>query len=394
MNNLGIKNLALLRELLAENGGKCNAAGRKFIAERMPAKFERKLDPTFWQPILEYAEEVGGEKPGSLYSYTNADGKVAEVRGCDLYDLPQDMVNPYLVCFSGMMTAPLYCMEALRFYAKKSWETLPLLAIGKEGNKGLFSEEFDRTEGVMIKAEYAAYLNIFDLMAPKEYARANEKVFNDIDTAGNFHELHRFAIDKGLSEVTYVLCSGNATYDKRVIAEGILALAEPRHAGVKINLVIAHCPMTTKLATPEGHLSELMLGYYAASLGPLLKDTATFDESLEYDGSCWRNAQGDKVERYLMSGVKSADWTKFELLIKYFSNMGWPDYQKLLYGVKHDEAVENIIISDLYARGSFDAEMYDQAILQDVALYQEFIGKYAEGDFTQYLIQTTDERFF
>ena len=49
--------------------------------------------------------------------------------------------------------------------------------------------------------------------------------------------------------------------------------------------------------------------------------------------------------------------------------MGWPDYQELLYGIDHETAVYNIIMSDLRARASFTPQMYDEAIDEDITIY-------------------------
>lgn len=371
-----------VRELLIQNGYKCNADGRKFVADRITNITPRTFDVEKYIKVLKYAEEVGGCIPGTNYDYPNAQGTVSTAQVTSLYDLPKDMVNPYLVVFSGMMTAHLCAMEAIRFYAKQTNSLLPILAIGKGGNKGLFDKVFNRDKGMMIKAEYEAYLRAMSFMAPKKYVRANQRVCEDMTTHGNFDEMYKFAKAEGLEEATFVLCSGNFSYDKRLLAEGMLQLKNPEYADVKINLVLVHCPMFLGMCVPEGHISEILLGYVAASLGPLMKDTIPF-------GS---DAAG---ERYLMPGVAEADWKIFEELITDFSNMGWPDYQKLLYGVNHEEAVENIILSDLYARDSFNAEYYDNALLNDIFEYQAFIDPWSgNNNFLGYLAQTTDVKYF
>lgn len=371
-----------VRELLALNNYKCNADGRKFVADRITNIAPRTLDKEKWIKVLEYAEKVGGCVPGEEFSYSNAQGTTSVAKVTSLYDLPEDMVNPYLVVFSGMMTAHLYAMEVIRFYAKQKNELLPILAIGKGGNKGLYDKVFNREVGVMVKAEYEAYLRAISWMAPEDYVRANQRVCEDMDTNGNFDEMYLFCKEKGLEEATFVLCSGNFSYDKRLLAEGMLQLKDPKYADVKINLVLVHCPMKLDLRVPEGHISEILLGYMAASLGPLMKDTVPF-------GS-------DKTgERYLMSGVAEADWNVFEELITDYSNMGWPNYQEILYGVEHETAVENIILSDLYARDSFNAEYYENAILHDIFEYEDLIGLWdREENFMEYLKKTPDMMYF
>lgn len=97
-----------IKGLLKENGYKCNADGRRFIADKVGALEPRKLDEAKWLPVLEYAEQIGGCRPGEKYTYANAQGFLSTARVTSLYNLPEDMVNPVLVCFSGMMTgAPL-----------------------------------------------------------------------------------------------------------------------------------------------------------------------------------------------------------------------------------------------------------------------------------------------
>ena len=63
-----------------------------------------------------------------------------------------------------------------------------------------------------------------------------------------------------------------------------------------------------------------------------------------------------------MPGVFGADWEKFRDIIVNYSNMGWPNYQEILYGIDHEEAVANIILSDLFARASYTPEEYDRGI--------------------------------
>lgn len=378
------ENVAILKSLLEENGYKCNAAGRKFVAKRMPVLPKRSFDVDKWKPILQYAEKIGGCKPGETYEYQNAQGGKSIARVCSLYDLPKDMVNPYLAIFSGFMTAPLYAMEALRFFAIQTGILLPSVCFGEEGNKGLFGEEFDREEGIMIKAEYIAYQNILKMMAPKSYVMANSIACKDRTTEGNIYEMYRFAQVKNLKEATFVLCTGNFSYDKRLLAEFMLILKRPEFVDIKINLVLAHCPLEIALTTPEGHISELLLGYVAASLGPLMKDTITFDGQTE----------SEKPERYLMPGVAEADWEVFRELICEYSNMGWPNYQEILYGIDHETAVANIILSDLFARQSFTAGDYDSGLKWDVYGYQDAIGEYRKGSFLKYLMKTPQEQYF
>ena len=372
------------KKLLAQVGYKCNADGRAYIAARVKVNDQRPL-PKNAKQLLEKATEIGGLKPGESFRYPTYNGdNIARV--CDLYDLPEEMENPFMVCFSGHMGAPFFCMEALRFYAKKTGTLLPFLAIGKGGNKGLFESVFDREKGIIQGTEYEAYLNIMEAMAPKEYVRKYQTVFEDMDTAGNLRELYRFAKEKGLKEVTYVLVTGQPWYDKRVLAEWMLALCDIED--IKINLVLVHCPLWLDGALPETRVSEISLGYAAASIGPLMKDTITFEG----------DTSSENPERYSMPGVKEADWEGVEELIKWFGNMGWPNYEELLYDTPHELAVEHIILADLFARASFTPESYDEAAKKDIEAYKKFVGiSYMpnnEKTFHIWCMNSTDKKFF
>lgn len=373
-----------LLDLLEQNGYKCNADARAEIARTMPSPGTRELEAEEWKNIIWNSLSVGSCEEGESYCYSNAQGFIAKALCTDMYNLPEGMVNPHLFCFSGMMTAHLCAFEVIRFYAKHYHDLLPLVCIGKGGNKGLFDKVFNREQGLMSGTEYQAYLNCLCQLAPEDYVRANERVCRDMDTAGNFDEIYLTARSKGLSEITAVLCTGNFSYDRRLLAEAMWRFREEKYRDVKINLILVHCPMTLNLSVPEGHLSEILLGYIAASLGPLMKDTISFDG----------RTQSDRPERYLIPGIAAADWSKFEKLISQFSNMGWPDYQEILYGVSHRLAVTNIILSDLYARASFTPGDYEEGLKKDIADYQQVIGKYQGGDFLQYLVKTPDVKYF
>ena len=118
---------AEFKELLhGENKSRCNAAGRAFMAERVNVLKPRRIQ---WSAALfNAAEELGGLKAGQTFEYKNAQGEMSTARVVDLYDLPTDMVNPFLYCFSGIMHAPLYAFEALRFFAKKTGQILPFIS--------------------------------------------------------------------------------------------------------------------------------------------------------------------------------------------------------------------------------------------------------------------------
>lgn len=377
------------RQLLASNDYKCNAAGRQFMAERVKVLSSRKRQ---WSPSLfKYAEEVGGLPVGSSFEYPNAQGSISVAKVVDVYDLPTNMVNPFLYCFSGVMHAPIYAFEVLRFFAKKTGQILPFISSGKEGNKGLFKDLFERRIGLISSTEYGSYYRIMGQLAERDWVYENYTECQDSDTEGNLVELYNFAKSKKLQEVTYIMVSGNPYYDKRLLAEWMWQLKQPKFSAVKINLVLVHCPVWysgNEYAIPEaraGH--EIALGYIAAALGPLCKDTIGFDGK----------TKSKHPERYLMPDVLNADWEKLRDLIVNYSNMGWPDYQELLYGINHETAVENIILSDLFARASFRRWDYDRGIYVMIDDYREFLGGAYDPEtqtFGEYLRSTTENRLF
>ena len=338
--------------------------------------------------VFRKAEALGGLVPGDSFDYENAQGGISRLKVCSLYDLPENMTNPYLYCFGGVMTAPFYAMEVLRFYAKQTGKLLEFVSSGKEGNKGLFEKVFYREEGLVCKTEYDSYYAIMTKMCDPEWVYANYEPCEDDSTEGNLIEMYDFAVARGLDEVTYILVTGNPYYDKRLAAEWMLQLKSPRFKDVKVNLVMVHSPIfltDSRIAVPEARISEIYLGYIAACLGPLAKDTITFEGK----------TSSAKPERYLMPGVQEADWEEFRDIIVNYSNMGWPDYQKILYGIPHEDAVANVLLSDLFAKTSFAPMDYDYGIEGHLYRYQYFLGdEYHGGDFLTYLRSTNNKRFF
>lgn len=376
---------AEFKTLLAGNGYKCNADGRRFMAEHVQVLSPRCL-PNNPDNIYRLAEKIGGCLPGKKFNYPTPHG-IMTARVCSLYDLPCDMVNPRVLYFSGHMMAPIYAIEAIRWYAKQTGELLDSGSTGKEGNKGLFLKVFDREEGIVIGTEYGANYNVAEMLAPRAYVRKHEREFLDTDTKENLLAQYQMALAEGLDEITLVLVTGQPWYDRRLLAEWMYELRKDEYKEVKINLVLAHCPIWLEGETPEAKVSEISLGYIAASIGPLCKDTISFE------GETF----SDHPERYLMPGVMEADWLTIEPVIRRFNNMGWPNYSELLYCTPHEEAVEEVILADLFARESFTAEDYDNGIKADVAVYQQAVGKFegtTEEDFLNWCIDSPDVKFF
>ncbi|MBR2034135.1 MAG: hypothetical protein IKA03_05660 [Alphaproteobacteria bacterium] len=369
-----------IKALLDQSGYKCTSDVRTAIAKAVNGvciNGRSYLTLKEWAKVIEYAIEVGGAKPDSSYDYRNAQGGVSTAKVSDLYEIPENLINPMLVCFSGYVPAALYTLEAYRAYKVIFGKELQIFATGKGGNKGLFEKVFGSSEGLMVDTEAEMYMRIMEQFLDSDIVRQNQRIVADTDTKGNFNEMYQLAKAKGYKEVTLILCSGQPWYTKRLLAEGMLEYGKPEYADVKINLVVLDCPLTLEMNVPEGMVSEVMLGYIAASLGPLMKDTTPLTTEVVPDLS---------KERYLLPGVAEADWSKFEELITYYSNMGWPDYQELLYGVDHETAVYNVIMADLRARFSFSKESYEAAILRDIYRYESFLDSHK--DRTPYFIRT------
>ena len=350
-----------IKKQLEKFGYSCNAQARETIANAIQKKGitiePHKFDIKEWAPIIKKAIEVGGCVHGTEYSYLNAQGSISTAKVFDLYQIPKKLTNPFLICFSGYMPAAIYAVEAMRSYEEKYQKKLPLFTTGKSGNKGLFTSVFNKTTGYMVNTEAESYMRIIEQIVPRKDIRKYQKPVTDINTKANFVEMYKLAKSLKLKEITPILCSGQPWYTKRLLSEGMLEFGKPQYSDVKINLVVLDCPLTLDSTTPEGHLSELMLGYIAASLGPLTKDTCPLD-----------NPDFSK-ERYLLPEVLDTDWSIFEKLITTYSNMGWPDYQESLYNVDHKTAALNIIEADLRARASFTPETYEDAIKCDINYY-------------------------
>ena len=369
-----------IKAFLAKSGYKCTRETRTKVAETLGRSYTPDREkPTLneWADVIKYAIEVGGAPHGTCYGYRNAQNNISVARVFDLYQIPENLINPMLVCFSGYVPAAFYALEAYRAYKVKFGKELPLFATGKGGNKGLFEKVFNNREGYMVDTEAEMYMRIMEQFLDSDIVRQNQRIVADTDTKGNFNEMYQLAKAKGYKEVTLILCSGQPWYTKRLLAEGMLEYGKPEYADVKINLVVLDCPLTLEMNVPEGMVSEVMLGYIAASLGPLMKDTTPLTTEVVPDLS---------KERYLLPGVAEADWSKFEELITYYSNMGWPDYQELLYGVDHETAVYNVIMADLRARFSFSKESYEAAILRDIYRYESFLDSHKDG--TPYFMRT------
>ena len=158
-------------DLLKSNEFKCNAAGRRFMAERVKVSKSRPV--TVDMDTLRYGGRNRRIETRVGFKYPNAQGGTSKAVVCSLYDLPKNMIHPFLYCFSGMMTAPLFAFEILRFYAKQTGRVLPFLSSGKEGNKGLFQKLFYREEGLIRKTEYDTYYKLMSLLTGTQYAYRN-----------------------------------------------------------------------------------------------------------------------------------------------------------------------------------------------------------------------------
>jgi len=367
---------------------KCNAPVREAVRQRVKVLGQPPINISL--RTIQKAEDLGGLKPGEEFTYPNAQGGFSTVRVCSLTNLPKDMVNPHIWCGGGQMLAALYAYEITRFYAMQTDTELPVVSTGKEGNKGLFKPLFYRENGIISRTEYDSYYRILARLGDPNWANANYEECEDTDTEGNLVELYDFAKSHNFKEITYVICTGNPFYDNRLVTEWTLQLKNEKFAEVKINLVVAHCPLFltfNRISIPEARMSQIFLGYIAACLGPLMKDTITLDGQ----------TTSARPERYLGRGVAEADWNEFYDIIVYHNNMGWNNYLELLYGIPHEEAVEKIILADLFAFNSYTPQEYDQGIMGHISRYQSYLG----GAFNplkethlEYLKRTNPKPFF
>ncbi|MFI3241080.1 MAG: hypothetical protein R3Y43_00770 [Alphaproteobacteria bacterium] len=350
------------KNFIAENGAICNADARRAFLRYCEAlgvvvpprsKFNQKEE-------VAAAYEVGSLMPGSEFVYpTNYGYMTASVVDVNT-KLQKSTVPTYLVCFSGHQVAHLHTAEV---YYLNDDRVDGVLAIGKCGNKGLLETVYNREEGTMVWAEYEGYLRLLDQMLPEGVARANQQICEDTDTQGNFDEMYKFAKAKGLNRVRFVLCTGNPFYERRLLAELMLWL-KSNAKDVEMEIVVSHLPLKTDFNVYDGKMGEEMFfGYIAAGIGPLTKDTITIQGK----------TNSANPERYASKAISGFDWTRVQNIITYYSNMGWPNYQELLYGVPHDEAVENILISHVYAYLSFTPEDYDMFISLDQGMWMDTI---------------------
>ena len=303
-----------LKMLIEKYGSGCNGRVRLAIYYDEGIRALRPRPVQWSTSMFQAAENVGGLKSGETFEYQGN-----TVRAVSLYDVPADLKNAYIYCFGGIMHAPIYVFELIKEFFNKNGFIYPFISSGKEGNKGLFIEVFNREEGYIHGSEYDSYYRIMAELAAESWVYANYVGgCTDTDTQGNLVELYTFAKNKGLKEVSYIMVTGNPYYDARLAAEWLLQLSIPEFREVKINLVIAHSPIWysyNKRYIPEAQVgSEIAMGYIAASIGPLMKDTITFDGF----------TKSENPERLLMPRVADADWEIFRDLIINHSNMGWP----------------------------------------------------------------------
>ncbi len=383
-------------ELLAQSNYACNADGRKAFRQQVKVTNPRPI-PNIWthygwgdspsiidmNTLLFNAREIGGCPYGQTYDFPTPHGMQKAVVTLLNNAYGQSSYAPtYVTWFSGYMN-PWVAMEVIRFYVKKHGKLPEFLALGKGGNKGLFQKVYNREQGLIIGSEAEAYCNIMSLMAPESYARKHQQAFQDMDTAGNLRELYRFLKEQGLKEANIIIVTGQAWYDRRVLAEWMLMLREQEFSDVKLNLTLAHSPVWLKGNSPDTRLSEISLGYAAASLWPITKDTVPLGSN-------------ENGERYLLPDLAHPNMLLFEELIRHYNNMGWPNGSENLFGTSHEQAVKEIMLADLFAEASFTAEAYDKGVRMDIAIYKEFVGKFkgkTEEEFRQWCLSTPDKTF-
>lgn len=299
MENISVSEEAFKNLLVSTN------YNRSLVGSKVEALAPRPI-PNEARTWLKKAAEIGGLKPGDTFAYATPLGEnTAKV--VSLYDIPEEMVNPFLVCLPGSRATPIFCMEALRFYAKKTGKLLPFLALARE-------------QWVM------------ELMSPADYVR---KYQLDTEKLG-VKELHHFAKQQHLKEVTCCLISGATWEEKLTLAKAMLELCSIED--IKINIVLIHCPLRLNGYLPETSVSEASLRSAASAIGSLMHDTITFD------GTVASSATPDK---YLMPGIVDADWADVKDLIANYADM---PYAIKLYGTNHQKAMTHVILADIFGK--------------------------------------------
>lgn len=358
-------------KIIEEDGWRFNAAGRinTSSAIHLPTPFSSPAGTKEW---LIKSSDIGGLKPGYTMRYPTYSGYNV-IKVCSLDDLPEKMVNPKIVCFSGYLAAWVLALEILRRLGQETDTLTEILAIGKECNKGLYKDVYEANYGLIRNTEYETYLNTLEQILPRSFVRKNQQIFEDIDTAGNLRELYRFAREKGMKEVTYILATGQPWYDKRVVGEFPLPfiLNPEEYKDVKVNFVLVHSPLWLTGHLPENSVNPIAVGYSLASIGPLLQNYICLQDDYSYSCFFEKKERVNHLPNELLIRTHPF-WKESEPYFMWGNNMGWPDYEIRRYDCCKQKAIEHIHISHLVALSCISKQKYESGLEETIKDYKSY----------------------
>ena len=334
--------------------------------------------------VFFWAQEIGGLCPNQTFTYPNAQGSYSTAITCSINGVPR-LKNPFVVAHHGLVTAPLYALDVIRYYAKKYHELLPFIAIGK--HNVIFDKLYNRNSGIICKSEANAYYNIMSMLAPESYARKYQKATEANFYVDNIEGLYYFAKAQGLDEISLILCSGQSSSDKAILSRWMYMLKDDKFADIKINLALVICPMWLKGNTPDNYQSEISLSRQACNIGEMMQDTITFDGQ----------TKSSSPKRYSLQSTAKSYFKAFEYIIKNYNCFGHPLHSHELYGTNFKDAVEEVFKACLWADASFVPEDYENGIKIDIAEYKSIVGRFTgktEDDFLKWCIASPEINFW
>ena len=332
------------------------------------------------EDVFYWGEEYGGIAPNSKFNYNGACAITCSING-----IPK-MKNPFVVALSGQVTAPFYALDAIRYYAEKYHELLPFIAIGNSHDV-IFDKLYCRRKGIFNShSEADIYYNIMSKLTSETYARKYQQEIKNFVPYYSEHleGLHHFALAKDLDEVTFIICSGQASYDRCMLSRWLYLLNDPQLNEVKINLVVVKCPTWLNGNTPDNKISEISLGRVAHNIGEMVRGTTPF-----------RN--NPHPYRYNMCCANSGQFTAFEDIIKNFNCFGHPQHSHELYGTKFNDAIKEVFKAVVYAAKSYSIKDYEEGIMKDIEFYQSINGKFTgetEEDLLKWCISSPKINFW
>jgi len=344
--------------------------------------------PISIEDVYYWAEEYGGIEVNQRFNYPNAQNTTSTAITCTIDGVPK-VKNPFVVALSGSITAPLYALDVIRHYAKKYNQLLPFIAVGNHDT--LFSKLYKRDKGIVTKSEADAYCNIMSMLSPECYANKYRQDLDDIFYNENLRGLYAFAKLRGFDEVSFILCSGQPWYDKRLLGKWMYMLQHWDFKDVKVNLVLVHCPAWLNGHTPDNQISKISLARVANSIGILTHRTAKLDGKSEIVSPL-------SPQRYVIKqGLPKQNYCMFEQVIKHYNALGLPVYSSTMFNTKFKQAVEDMFLAYLYAYESYTPEEYEDGIRRDIAFYQNTVGRFTgttEEEFLKWCIESPNINFW